>query len=337
VDTPERTLLHLAQGFQLSQALYVAAKVGVADVLADGPVDAEAAAQTLNVRAPELRRTLRALVAAGVFTELEDGCFALNDAAAELRADAPGRVRDVVINFGEEMYRAFGELLHTVRTGETAFDAVYGKPLFAYYSEHPEAEASGSARMLARTLPVADEVARSDVLSDVGTVVDVGGGPGTILAEVVSHHPALRGVLLERPGVLEIARAYLVERGVLDRCELVEGDFFRSVPRGGDVYVVKSVLHDWPDDRCVQILGNCRDAMEPHARVAVIEFVLPDRVTPSREALPALLLDLIMLTYAGGRERTEAEYAHLLDQAGLRLVTVNALQSGPSLLEAVPA
>jgi O-methyltransferase domain/Dimerisation domain len=337
VSTPERTLLRLAQGYQLSQALYVAAKLGVADVLVDGPVDADTVAQKLDVRADELRRVLRALVAAGVFTEHEDGGFALNDAAAALRADAPGRVRDVVINFGEEMYRAFGELLRTVRTGETAFDAIYGKPLFAYYSEHAEVEASGSARMLARTLPVAREVADSDVMAGARSVVDVGGGPGTMMAEALRRHPALRAVLLDRPGVLELARRHLAEREVLDRCELVDGDFFRAVPRGGDVYVLKSVLHDWPDDRCVQILGNCRRAMGSDARLAIIEYVLPARASHSQDALPALLLDLIMLTYSGGRERTKAEYAQLLDRAELRLVGVSALQSGPSVLQALPA
>jgi hypothetical protein len=337
VDAAERTVLRLAQGYQLSQAVYVAAKLGVADMLVDGPVDGETAAQTLNVRADELRRVLRALVAAGVFIEREDGCFALNDAGAALCADAPGRVRDVVINFGEEMYHAFGGLLHTVRTGETAFDTIYGKPLFAYYTEHAEAEASGSARMLSRTLPVAREVADSDVMDGAGTVVDVGGGPGTMLAEVLSRQPALRAVLLDRPAVLELARGYLAERGVLDRCELVEGDFFRAVPRGGDVYLVKSVLHDWPDDRCLQILGHCRGAMDSRARLLMIEYVLPARVTHTPEALPALLLDLIMLTYAGGRERTQAEYEQLLDRAGLRLVSTTALESGPSVLEAVPA
>ena len=151
--------MRIGRGYQLSQALYVAAKLGVADVLGSEALAAEAVAEAVDVRAPVLRRVLRALVAAGVFTELEDGRFANNDAAAALRADAPGRIRDVVINFGEEMYRSFGELLHTVRTGETAFDVVYGAPLFEYYAANPEVEASAAARMLARTLPAASEFA----------------------------------------------------------------------------------------------------------------------------------------------------------------------------------
>ena len=335
VEPSEQTVLGIARGYQLSQALYVAAKLGVADVLDAQPLAAEDIARAVGARASQLRRVLRALVAAGVFSELEDGRFASNDAAAALRADAPGRLRDVVLNFGEEMYRSFGELLHTVRTGETAFDSVYGAPLFEYYAANPEAEASAAARMLARTLPVARELAASDVLRGARTLVDIGGGAGTLVAEVLRHDPELAGVLLERPGMLELAAAYLAEQGVADRCELVEGDFFASVPAGGDVYVLKSVLHDWDDERCVAILRNCRAAMDEAARLVIVELILPERMTPSGPALSAALVDLIMLAHAGGRERTEAEFAQLLDQSGFRLARTTHLTAGPHLLEAV--
>ena len=335
MERAEETLMRIGRGYQLSQALYVAAKLGVADVLEPEPLTAEAIADAVDARAPVLRRVLRALVAGGVFSELEDGRFASNDAAAALRADAPAGMRDVVINFGEEMYRAFGELLHTVRTGETAFDVVYGAPLFEYYAANPQVEASAAARMLARTLPVAAEFAASDVLRDAGTLVDVGGGTGTLLAQVLRQRPEMRGVLLERPGMLDLAHGYLAEQAVADRCELVEGDFFASVPAGGDVYVLKSVLHDWDDERCIAILHSCRAAMDPGARLAIIELLLPERMTPSGPMLSAALLDLIMLAYAGGRERTEAEFTRLLEQARLRLVSTTPLAAGPQVLEAV--
>jgi hypothetical protein len=337
VEPAERTVMRIAQGYQLSQALYVAAKLGVADVLGPQPLDAEAIARAVDARAPQLRRLLRALVAAGVFCELEDGRFASNDAAAALRAGAPGRMRDVVVDFGEEMYRSFGELLHTVRTGETAFDSVYGAPLFEYYAGNPETEASAAARMAARSLPVAREFAASDALRGARTLVDVGGGTGTLVAEVLRHHPEIAGVLLERPGMLELAKDYLTEHGVADRCELVEGDFFSSIPAGGDVYVLKSVLHDWDDDRCIAILRNCRAAMDEATRLAIVELILPERMTSSAPMLSAALLDLIMLAYAGGRERTEAEFIQILDQASLRLASTTALTAGPHLLEAVAA
>ena len=237
-------------------------------------------------------------MAAGVFSELEDGRFASNDAAATLRAGAPGRMRDVVLNFGEEMYRSFGELLHTVRTGETGFDSVYGAPLFEYYAANPEVEASAAARMLARTLPVARELAASDVLRGARTLVDVGGGAGTLVAEVLRHHREMAGVLLERPGMLALAEAYLSEQGVADRCELVEGDFFSSVPPGGDVYVLKSVLHDWDDQRSVAILRTCRAAMDEAARLVIVELLLPERMTPSG---PAALRRPPRLDHAGPR------------------------------------
>jgi hypothetical protein len=327
----------IARSYQLSQALYVAAKLGVADVLATGPSAAEAIARAVGARPSPLRRVLRALVAAGVFCELEDGRFASNEASAALRADAPGRMREVAVNFGEEMYRSFGELLHTVRTGETAFDSVYGAPLFEYYATHPESEASAAARMLARSLPVAREFAASDLLRGARTVVDVGGGTGTLVAEVLRHRPDVAGVLPERPGMLALAKGHLAEQGVLDRCELVECDFFASVPAGGDVYVLKSVLHDWDDDRCVAILRRCRAAMGRAARLVIVELILPKRMNASGPLLSAALLDLIMLAYAGGRERTEAEFAELLDQADLRLAGTTALAAGPHLIEALPA
>jgi hypothetical protein len=327
--------MRIGRGYQLSQALYVAAKLGVADVLDPGPLAVDAVADAVDARAPALRRVLRALVAGGVFTELEDGRFANNDAAAALRSGAPGGMRDVVVNFGEEMYRAFGELLHTVRTGETGFDAVYGAPLFEYYAANPDVEASAAARMRARTLPVAAELAASGVVRGARTLVDVGGGSGTLLAEVLRQRPELRGVLLERPGMLALAAGHLAEQGVADRCELVEGDFFAAVPAGGDVYVLKSVLHDWDDERCVAILRSCRAAMEPAARLAIVELLLPERMAPSEPMLSAALLDLIMLAYAGGRERTEAEFTALLGEAGLRLTSTTPLAAGPQVLEAV--
>jgi hypothetical protein len=329
--------MQMARGYQLSQALYVAAKLGVADVLAAQPLGAEAIAEAVGARASPLRRVLRALAAGGVFCELEDGRFASNDAAATLQAGAPGRTRDVVVNFGEEMYRSFGELLHTVRTGETAFDSVYGAPLFVYYATHPEVEAAAAARMLARSLPVAREFAASDVAQGARTLVDVGGGTGTLMAEVLRADPEIRGVLLERPGMLKLARAYFASQKVSERCELVEGDFFTSVPAGGDVYVLKSVLHDWDDERCVAILRACRGAMDHAARLLIVELILPERMTPSAPMLSAALLDLIMLAYAGGRERTAAEFTHLLDQAELRVASAHKLPAGPHILEAVPA
>jgi hypothetical protein len=282
-----------------------------------------------------LRRVLRALVAAGVFCELEDGRIATNDAAAVLCVGAPGGVRDVVINFGEEMYRSFGELLHTVRTGETAFDSVYGAPLFEYYAANPETEARAAARMVALTLPAAREFAASGVLHDARTVIDVGGGTGTLVAEVLRQRSEIVCVLLERPGVLELAKHHLSREGVADRCQLVAGDFFSSVPAGGDLYVLKSVLHDWDDDRSVAILRNCRAAMGKAARLVIVERILPERMTTSAQLLSAALVDLIMLAYAGGRERTEAEFIQLLDQASLHLASTTALAAGPHLLEAV--
>lgn len=333
----ELALLRMAQGYRLSQALYVAAKLGVADVLAAGALGVESIADAVGAQSAELRRVLRALSASGVFAEMEDGRFELNDPAADLKSDAPARTRDVVINFGEEMYRAFGELLHSVRTGETAFDAVYGRPLFDYYALHPEAEASASARMTARSLPVTADLVASDLVDGVATITDVGGGKGTMTAALLEAHPQLRAVLYERSTVVPLARDYFAARGVAARCEVVAGDFFDSVPGGAEVYLLKSVLHDWDDARCLTILRNCRGAMDTNSRLAIVEFVLPERMAEDPASVPAALLDLIMLAYAGGRERTKAEFTDLLQLAGLRIERASALRSGPHLMEALVA
>jgi len=327
-------LIRMSQGYQLSQALYVAAKLGVADALVGGPLDAEDVAEAVGARAPELRRILRALVAAGVFAETDDGRIGLNEAAAALQSDAPAHTRDIVVNFGEEMYRSFGELLHTVRTGETAFEVVFGQPLFDYYGSHPEAEASGAARMTARSLPASRQLATSDLARGASTVVDIGGGLGTMTAALLAARPELRAVLYERPTMLPRARDFLAAQGVADRCDLVAGDFFASVPDGADLYLLKNVLHDWDDDRCRTILRNCRAAMSGTARLAIVELVLPERMTADPALVRPALLDLIMLAHAGGRERTETEFAHLLEEAGLRLERTSVLAAGPSVLEA---
>jgi hypothetical protein len=314
--------------------LYVIAKLGVADAVAAGASTVDALAAAVDARPDELRRVLRALVAAGVFLELDDGRFALNDVAEALRSDAPGSTRDVVTNFGEEMYRAFGHMLHTVRTGEPGFDHEFGEPLFDYYAKHPDAEASGSARMRARTLPVARDMAAASLGLDSGTLVDVAGGVGTLLAELLKVHPDLQAVLVERAGVLSMARTYLDEQGVSERCQFVEGDFFAAVPEGGDVYLLKSVLHDWGDDQCRAILRNCRQAMGSQAVLLIVEFLLPETANAGPQHMPALLLDLIMMTYAGGRERTRAQFSTMLDDVGLHLDTVTQLPSGPHVLRA---
>ena len=333
VDT-DRALLRLAQGYQLSQSLYVVAKLGVADAVSAEGSTAETLADAVGARSDELRRVLRALVAAGVFIELDDGRFTLNDVAAALRSDASGSTRDVVINFGEEMYRSFGHLLHTVRTGQPGFNHEFGAPLFEYYGQHPEAEVSGSARMRARSLPVAHDLATVSLGLESGMLVDVGGGVGTVLAELLKAHPALTATLVERAGVLSMARTYLLEQGVSERCRLAEADFFAAVPEGGDVYLLKSILHDWNDEQCRTILRNCRQAMGDDAALLIVEFLLPDTGGAGPQHMPALLLDLIMMTYAGGRERTVAEYSKLLADVDLRLVSATPLPSGAHVLRA---
>jgi precorrin-6B methylase 2 len=188
--------------------------------------------------------------------------------------------------------------------------------------------------MMARTLPATRELAASDLARGGSTMVDVGGGIGTVTAALLAAHADLRAVLYERPTVLPLARDHLTAQGVADRCDVVAGDFFASVPDGADLYLLKNVLHDGDDGRCTTILRACRATMHDTARLAIVEFVLPERMTADPALVRPALLDLIMLAYAGGRERTEAEFAHHLEQAGLRLDKTSTLETGPSVLEA---
>ncbi len=330
---PPTTLLQMMTGYWVSQAVYVAAKLGLADFLTEGPRRSEDLAAATGTHAPSLHRLLRALASAGVFTEASPGHFALTPLAALLRTGVPGSMRALAITYNEEQYRAWGDLLHSVRTGEVAFEHCYGMPIFDYFAQHPEADRVFNEAMIGWTDRVAAAVASTYDFSPFGTVVDVGGGYGALLAAILRRHPMARGILFDQPHVVGSAKELLAAAGIADRCACVGGDFFVEVPAGGDAYVLAQILHDWDDDRSSAILGQCRRAMPPHGKLLVVELVLP----PGEEAFFGKWLDLHMLVMTGGRERTGAEYDALFRAAGLALARVIPTPPGPSVVEAVPA
>ncbi|HET6467429.1 MAG TPA: methyltransferase [Geminicoccaceae bacterium] len=326
-------LLALASGAWIGQAVHVAARLGIADLLGDGPKPPAALAAATGTDATALYRLLRALASLGVFAEDAGGRFTLTPLAEGLRSDAPGSLRGYAIMMGEEWHwRAWGELLESVRTGGSAFERVHGCELFRYFAEHPEAARVFNAAMTSRT---GQETAAVTGAYDwpAGTIVDVGGGQGALLTAILARRPEARGILFDLPHVIDAARRPIEEKGLAARCELVGGDFFDRVPAGGDLYLIKRVLHDWDDGRAAAILRCCRAAMAADARLLVIEHVLPPGNAPSW----GKLLDLQMLVLTpGGQERDEAGFHGLLATAGFRLERV--LPAGPtaSLIEALP-
>ena len=331
---PHATLVQMAGALVVSRALYAVAELGVADHLADGPRAADELARATGADAPSLYRLLRALASVGVFTEDADHRFALTALGAALRSDAPGAGRSTVRMFaGPAMWASFGEFLHAVRTGETGAERALGRPIFEYLSGRPEEAAAFGEAMLGYHGAEPPAVAAAYDFAGIDTLVDVGGGIGTLLTTILQAHPGMRGVLLEMPHVTAQARPRLAAAGVADRCAVVEGDFFEAVPPGGDAYVLSHVIHDWDEARCQAILANCRRAMGGRGRLLLVEAVLPPGDAPH----PAKVLDLVMLTVAGGRERSEAEYATLLAAGGFTLTRVVPTASQASVIEAVPA
>ena len=325
-------LLRMLTGYWVSKALNVAAELGIADLLRDGPRTSDELADRCGVHPQALYRLLRALASVGVFTEGEKGRFGLTPAADLLRSDVPGSMRALARMYGSEQYRAWGDLLESIRTGEPAFDRLFGTGYFEYLAHDPEANAVFNDAMTGWTAQLAESVVTAYDFDGSGVLVDVGGGHGMLLATVLRAHPAMRGILFDLPHVAATAKPLLEEAGVAARCEAVGGDFFDSVPAGGTYYLLAQILHDWDDERCRVILDNCRRAMLADGRLLIVEQVLP----PANDPSLGKWLDLHMLVLLTGRERSHAEYAALLDSAGFELANVVPTSSGASIVEGVP-
>lgn len=319
-------LLEQVWGYRLSQAIHVAARLGVPDLLASGTSRIDALAQATGCHAPSLYRVLRALAGAGILEEIEPRSFALTALGEALRSDVAGSVHAAVLMLLDDWnWRPWAQLLHTVRTGETAFRRVHGMPVFDYLSANPEAAASFDAAMGSLSAMQAPDIAEACDLSGMREIIDVGGGRGTLLAALLHRHRDLRGVLFDVPHVVREAVALLEREGVAGRCRLVGGNFFEALPRGADACLLRDILHDWDDERAGLILANCRAALPEHGRLILVERVVS---VDLHAALPALLADLEMLVNIGGRERTEEELRTLLKRGGFRWKRCIALGPG---------
>jgi hypothetical protein len=324
---PSLALRRLVNGYQVTQAIHVATVLGIADLLAEGPQRSDDLAATTGTHPGVLYRLLRALASVGVFREEETHTFALTDLGACLRSDAPEPVGGWAAFVGEPYHwEAWSALLHSVRTGENAFQHVHGTDPWTFRARHPELSAGFDRAMTDISRQLSAAILAAYDFGRFGHIVDVGGGNGAFLAAVLAKYPGMRGVLFDQSHVVSGAGPVLAAAGVADRSEVVGGSFFDAVPTGGDAYILKAILHDWEDEPCIQILRTCRRAMAEGTALLVVER---DLGRPNQDP-DAKFSDLNMLVGPMGQERTPEEYAALFAAAGFRFVgfTPSAVGTG---------
>jgi hypothetical protein len=329
---PQLAVLQMASGYWVSRSIYVAAKLGIADLLKDSPKSCDELATATGTHARSLYRVLRALASLGVFAETQPNHFTLTPLAACLQSDVPNSFRAFVIMLGEEQYRAWGEFMHSVQTGDSSFEHIYGMNIYEYLAQNPEPAKIFDESLTNFSVLESATIAASYDFSSIQTLVDVAGGQGLLIASILKSNPTLKGVLFDQPHVIERAKRFLEAEGVLERCQLAAGSFFESVPEGGDAYILKHIILDWDDERAIGILKRCHKVMPDNGKVLVAEQVIP----PGNQPFMGKFLDLHMLAVtSGGRERTEAEYRALFEKAGFKLTRIVPTQREVSIIEGI--
>jgi len=325
-------LFQMATGYWLSQAIYVAAKLGLADLLKDGPKSCSALAAATGADRQSLFRLMRALSNAEVFAHLQDDSFALASAGENLKSNVPGSLRAIVMTIGEIHYQAWGDLLHSIQTGSPAFNNVFGTGLFGYLQQNAEAADRFNGGMNDVSSMLAYAVLMAYDFSRIPSIVDIGGGQGSLLRSIVQCNPEIKGTVFDLHPAIEMAKQHLSSDACGGRCSAVAGDFFDSVPEGADAYILSGVIHDWDDDSSITILKNCRRAMTRNGRLLLVEMVVPERGANCFSKL----LDLNMLVMTGGRERTKSEFCALFNAAGYKLTRIVPTVAPQSVIEAIP-
>lgn len=328
--------IRLLNGFRGYQLVVAACRLGLPDIVAAAPASASELAERTGMNPDAMLRFLRGLAAWGFFAEDGDGRYSATPVSESYRSDRPG-LQKMALMLNEEAYPVWAELLYSLRTGKPAFDHLYGKSRWEMLAGNKEDAAQFNAAMVEVSNRVARELVAAYDFSSAQTVVDVGGGNGALLAGVLDGNPHLRGILFDLPTGLAGAAAAMEAAGLSDRVELVEGSFFETVPADADVYLLKSIVHDWDHERAVQILTTCRAAMAPRSRLLLVERLVPERITDGDVELSTVMSDLHMMVLLGGRERTTTEYALLLESAGLRLSRTIAMPSEFYIVEALTA
>lgn len=329
---PSARLMQMIFAFALSRAISVAAQFHVADHLSNGPKTTEELSQLVGVHPRSLYRLLRALASAGIFSEDATGSFRQTELSELLRSDHPETLRGFAEMMADAVnFETWADLPYSIETGDPSFPHKHNTPWFTWLEQNPregklfhDAMTSLSAGAVAAVVDAYD-------FSDISKLVDVGGGHGLLLSSVLSKYPRMKGIIFDDPKVVAGANEVLSAHGVTERCELSGGNFFESVPSGGDAYILKHIIHDWSDDECVTILRHCHSAMSPGGKILIVEMVIPGPNVPSISKL----LDLEMLLFLTGRERTEEEYRALLERAGFELKRIVPTPSPYSVIEGV--
>ena len=319
----------LITGYWISQAIYAAAKFGIADHLKDGPQSVGQLADATSTNPDALYRLLRALAGVGIFAEGDSRHFSLTPLAEPLRSDVTGSKRALALMSGDEQFRAWAEIAYSIRTGKIAFDKVFGKPIFDYLGEHPDKARIFDAAMVGIHGRESNAILDAYDFSVIGSVADIGGGNGSQMTEILTKHTKMKGILFDLPHVIERAKEKIHASGLLDRCKLVPGSFFEAVPEGAGAYILRHIIHDWDEEKCLTILRNCHRAMLPESKLLVIESVIP----PGNEPFHGKFLDLVMLLIPGGKERTEDEYRTLFKLAGFELTRIVPTGTEISIVE----
>ena len=324
-------LFQMTTGYWVSQAIYVAAKLGIADLLKEEPQSCVALATATGADAASLFRLMRALASVGVFSHVGTDCFALSRLAESLQTEVRGSLRAMVITLGEIHYQACGNLLHSVQTGSPAFNHVYGASLFDYLRQNVDAADAFNQGMANVASMLAYAVLMAYDFAGISSIVDIGGGQGELLETILQFNPDIGGTVFDTASTIQRARRRRSNNAWDGRCSYVTGDFFTSVPPGADAYLLCGVIHDWDDSRAVKILRNCRRAMTNNSRVLLVDMIVPDAASASFSKL----LDLNMLVMNGGRERTLAEFRALLNAADYKLTRIVTTMAPQSVIEAV--
>ena len=338
--SPQSRMRDLIAGYWVSRMIYVAAKLGLADLLKRGPRTAEDLAEATGVKAWALYRMMRTLAAYGVFQEIKGKRFKLTPLGSTLRTDVPASMHGFALMLVEKhVWYAWEQLLYALQTGDLPFNKIYGVPFYKYLEGHPDdLEVFGEAMTSlsgTENPAIAAAYRKTYKSAGIGTIVDVAGGHGSLLAMILRANRKLQGVLFDTPAVIARARAdqHVTANAVAERCALVAGDFFESVPAGGDAYLMKYILHNWDDESCVRILTNCRAAMNAKGRVLIADPV----IAPGNRREWGKLLDIQMMVLLSGKERTREELAALFKKAGLKLTRVIPTTCPLSVVEAVRA
>jgi hypothetical protein len=329
---PPIQMLQFISGFWISRCIYVAAKLGIPDLIKDGPKSAEELAAATGAHAPSLFRVLRALAPIGILTQDESNRFGITPLSETLRSDISGSLRAFALTeLGEEHYPAWGEVLYSVRTGGIAFDHVFGETCWEFFARHPDNAKIFNDAMSGLTAQANEALHAAYDFAGINTIVDVGGGHGGLITSILKRNPDMRGILFDLPPVIEGARSPLQDSGVGDRCQPIGGSIFESVPAGGDAHILKWIIHDWNDEQSVTILKNCHRALGENGKLILVEAVVPEGNEPHFSKF----IDLNMLVMTGGRERTEEQFRKLYEASGFRLTRVIPTDSPFSVIEGV--